>query len=463
MDSNLSPWIDQLKNTTKSNTFIKNLKCDFLVIGAGISGITTAYYLLKNTNKKVILVEAKKLASGATGHNAGQMVSYFERQISSLEKEYGFELAVSAQKDINSAWFLIEEIFKETGITTKVAYAAGFVGIQSFEDLIIHLQNALIYNKSNLPFEKLSIADDSVFLKKIPSIYDGLYNIIPKQNLLDFIESKDKSYQAMITGRKGVMNSALFCEDLLDFINKNYSERFMFFENSPIEEIRLKKDLVRSKILNYYALSQKVILCTNGFENIKIKNLEGDDIDSKFHYLVKGSIGYMAGYLEKDIKEPTAVSFLPKQSSTGNEAFDSDPYFYLTRRDFEINSEKFNLICVGGPESLLDDTNNYIKEHPYPKEAQGSIDKFIHSTYRYSPEGEIDYKYKWHGLMGYTPNGLRLIGPEPLNQSLLYNLGCNGVGILPSVFGSYKISRILAGDKFPKSLFDPVDYRQNEK
>jgi len=458
-----SPWIEQLKNNSKSGIFNKNIKTDVLIVGAGISGVTNAYYILKNTKKNVVLVEAKKLASGATGHNAGQMVSYFERQISSLEKDYGFELAVSAQKDINSAWFLIEEIFKNTEIKTKFNYVAGFVGIQSFEDLIVHLQNAFIYNKADLPFEKLSIAEDSEFLKKIPTIYNNLYSIIPKQNLLDFIESKDTSYQAMVTARKGVINSALFCEDLLLYIQNNYSDRFSFYDNSPVEEIRLKKDLARSKVLNNYILSTSVVLCTNGFENIKIKNLFGDDIDSKFHYLVKGSVGYMAGYLEKDLKEPTAVSFLPKDSSTGNEAFDSSPYFYLTRRDFEIRNEKYNLICVGGPESLLDDTNNYKKMHPYPKEAQESIDNFIHTTYRFSPKEGIDYNYKWHGLMGYTPNGLRLIGPEPINPTLLYNLGCNGVGILPSVFGSYKISKILSGQKFPKSLFDPVDYRKNDK
>ncbi len=57
--------------------------------------------------------------------------------------------------------------------------------------------------------------------------------------------------------------------------------------------------------------------------------------------------------------------------------------------------------------------------------------------------------------MGYTPNGIRLIGPEPLNTNLYYKLGCNGIGILPSIFGANKISLMLRGNKFKKSIFDP--------
>ena len=97
-----------------------------------------------------------------------------------------------------------------------------------------------------------------------------------------------------------------------------------------------------------------------------------------------------------------------------------------------------------------------------PKESREyfeQIDHFLHRTYAHAPKGTIDYKYKWHGLMGYTPNGVRVIGPEPLNPVLLYNLGCNGVGILPSIYGSQKISWFLAGRDLPPSIFDPKDFR----
>ena len=58
--------------------------------------------------------------------------------------------------------------------------------------------------------------------------------------------------------------------------------------------------------------------------------------------------------------------------------------------------------------------------------------------------------------MGYTRNRLRIIGAEPRNPVLLYNLGCNGVGFMPSIFGGHRLARILAGEVFGPSLFDPA-------
>ena len=104
----------------------------------------------------------------------------------------------------------------------------------------------------------------------------------------------------------------------------------------------------------------------------------------------------------------------------------------------------------------MDDTTDYHYSHPYPEEAQNTIDNFLHKSYKYAPSGEINYTYKWHGLMGYTPNGIRCIGPDAINPILLYNLGCNGVGILPSIYGAKRISQFLNGEKLKKSIFDPA-------
>ena len=178
MNQNKSPWVEQLKKNYVSEKLAKDLKTDVLVIGAGISGVTTSYFILKNSDLNVTLVEAKELASGASGHNAGQMVSYFEKQIYNMVKDFGFELAVDAQKDINSSWYLVEQIFQDTGITTKVNIFTGYAGIQSFDHLLLCLQNIQIYKKAGLIFEKLSISDDCPYLNKIPKKYHNLFSVI---------------------------------------------------------------------------------------------------------------------------------------------------------------------------------------------------------------------------------------------------------------------------------------------
>ena len=65
------------------------------------------------------------------------------------------------------------------------------------------------------------------------------------------------------------------------------------------------------------------------------------------------------------------------------------------------------------------------------------------------------YDFQWHGLMGYTPGMVRVIGAHPRHPRLLYNLACNGVGFLPSIHGGRQVSRLLAGEALPPSIFDP--------
>ena len=50
---------------------------------------------------------------------------------------------------------------------------------------------------------------------------------------------------------------------------------------------------------------------------------------------------------------------------------------------------------------------------------------------------------------------VRVVGAHPRHPSLLYNLGCNGVGFLPSIVGGERIAGILAGERLGPSIFDP--------
>jgi glycine/D-amino acid oxidase-like deaminating enzyme len=50
---------------------------------------------------------------------------------------------------------------------------------------------------------------------------------------------------------------------------------------------------------------------------------------------------------------------------------------------------------------------------------------------------------------------VRVIGAHPEHPRLLYNLGCNGVGFLPSIAGGQRIGRLLAGERLGASIFDP--------
>ncbi len=459
MPPNHSPWLHQLNRRRPVAVLEKDHHTDIAIIGGGIAGVSTAYYTLKNTDKKVILVEADKIAHGATGHNGGFLASYFERSFSSIVQEFGLQLAAKGQQAMESSWKLLDDIRADANIQTPMWQFTGYAACASIEEVLVHLRNNALRAKAGLSCSIMILSEEAKGIENIPNIYKHLYKIIPKQELLDLLETEDEEYIAILPERKGCMNSALFTEEVVGYLLSTYPDRFILVEHTPVRRLVLKQDHAVLDISKQQKITAKeVVLCTNGFEKINIVNTVGMSINDKFHHLVRGIVGYMAGYIEDLQKTPTEISYLPKTQEHTQDVYEEEPYFYLTRRPFqdEDNQER-SLICIGGPEALMDDTNNYNIEHPYPEEAKAEINNFLKYTYKHGPKDSVEYKFLWHGLMGFTPNGIRLIGPEPLNPILYYNLGCNGVGLLPSIYGGLKISQHLSGQKVEPSIFDPKD------
>jgi glycine/D-amino acid oxidase-like deaminating enzyme len=149
--------------------------------------------------------------------------------------------------------------------------------------------------------------------------------------------------------------------------------------------------------------------------------------------------------------EPAAISFIKNERIGGDL-----PYGYVTRRTYDRPSGAATLTSVGGPETELDDDEHYDHERPVPASALEQLDRDVRSEVADPGGSHAAFDYAWHGLMGYTPNKLRLIGFEPTNPALLYNLACNGVGILPSLHGGRRIAQLINGEQLPPSLFDPA-------
>lgn len=454
MNINNSPWVEQLDKERLSQKLSHDIETDVSIVGGGIAGMSTAFFLLKYTNKKIILLEKGRLAYGATGHNAGQVVSYFEKPFHTMVKEFGIKLAGEGQRSIELAWELLDEMYTEAELKLNFSRFVGYDGFSTFEQVEEALKNNVARKEAGLPIHRVDIAEESAISSEILSIYDGLYSKRPKKEILRCLETEDPSYIAMISEQKGVTNSALFTEEVSKYLLKTYVDRFAIYEHTAISKVVLKEDHALLDAGDAVVTTGKVILCTNGFENLEIMNKAGLAIDTKFHHLVNGVVGHMFGYVEKKNKSPIAISYYT-DDITGFDNME-DAYFYLTRRPFEHEKdEKHNLICIGGPQHDIPDREEYLFEYEYPENVQKDVGDFVKKVYDADPNTKIDYKFAWHGLMGYTPNKVRLIGAEPLNPVLLYNLGCNGVGILPSIYGGRRIARIISGEKLEPSIFDP--------
>ena len=424
-----SPWTEQLPQT-RTTQLTKNVSADVVIVGSGIAGVMTAYYLLKDTNKSVILLEANKVGRGASGHNAGQMASYFEQPFSEIVKRFGLKKASQAQLNVLSAWDLLDRLFHRTSLKHKPVSFAGYAGLSTIKQLKRHLSDCYLQHKANIQSEFLYILNDKNILEKIPKKYAHLYTPVNRERLTRILETDNQEFIAAVTGRKGVLNSALFCHELLLWLKKKYKKRIALYEKTPATEIKILQTKTTITTPKARVTAKEIILCTNGYKQPTI-TYNKEEAKMK----ITTTVGLMlAGEQHKKFKH-AAVSYFPKTAT--------NTYFYCTRRD-QGHKE---LVCAGGPdiniEEEYDPKKNYVLQ-------EQEIQDFIKTT-----KFTTKPNYRWEGPMGYTKTNLRCIGRHPKISRLWYNLGCNGVGILPSVYGAKRISLLMQGVQLQKSLFDP--------
>ena len=451
--TNNSPWIYQLNKERVRVSLEQDIKIDTAIVGAGIAGISTAFFLLKHTQAKVAILEGDKLAHGATGHNAGQIAGYFERPFKDIVAEFGLEIACQGQKDLDSGWEFLDEMYTEAGLDIPLARLTSYAGLSTKEQILLHLENNYLRRLGGLRSRIVEVLEDLSFLNEIPEKYHKLFTLVPREEISLKLETFDPQYVAVLSSQKGVMNSALFCQEVASYLLERYPDRFSLYEHTRISKVVLKEDKVLLDALKHTVECDQVILCTNGFSNFDIIAPSGLSIDTRFHHNLDGIVAFMSGYLESHTGVPAAISYFPKDDP-GLTDNSGTPYFYMTRRSYEYDEKvKHNIVCLGGPDFTLDDKAEYNRDLEFSERARQQLTDFIQQTYDKSTK-DLEYPFMWHGVMGYTKNLLRMVGPGPAHPRLFYNLGCNGVGILPSIFGGHKVARQIAGDKFGASIFD---------
>jgi len=467
MNPNISPWLYQLNRTRPVDIISDNLNADIVVVGGGIAGVVTAYFILKNTDRSVTIIEGYKVAHGATGHNAGQIVAEFEREFTDLVREYGLEKSINAEECAKSSWILLDQIYADAKLVTPLSTFIAYNGYKRLSHIVEELKaNALRIQGGILPVT-MYVADNFDGLDKIPKEYKGLYEIVPHVNILSLLETKDESYMAATATKKGCTNSARFSEELAGYMLNKYQGRFSLYEHTTLQMLELNTESAALRISTnkkngteeskFIVTAKRVILCTNGFERISILNKSGEDIDVGFHHMVNGDVGYMAAYVEDLKNPPTALGYYDQGVENNfSDAYMAAPYVYVTRRPYELeDNQVHNLVCIGGPEEQIAETQDYDREAKFSKEKGDEIDAFVKKTLKNDDKKDLEYRFQWHGIMCYTPTNMRVIGPEPKNPILMYNLGCNGVGIMTSIYGGSKISKMIAGEEFSDSIFDP--------
>lgn len=219
-----SVWSESC-NFNKREVLNKDIEADILIIGAGISGILTAY-MLKQSGRNVVLIDAAEIASGNTKNTTAKITSQHSLIYHKLITEFGEEKARQYAKANELAIKRYKEIIEEREIDCdfeeKAAYiysrneidklkeeveAANRVGIHAeFVDtanLPFKINGAVKFN-NQAQFNPLKFLKD---ISKDLMIYENTRALEIKENLVITNKGKITAKHIVIATHYPIMNA----------------------------------------------------------------------------------------------------------------------------------------------------------------------------------------------------------------------------------------------------------------
>ncbi len=446
---NHSPWIEDLPNRQPYST--TTTQADVVVVGGGISGICTAYSVLSTTALSVMVMDSNRIASGATGHNAGHVVAEFERTHKSILAEFGEIKTFNTYHMLANAWSLLKIMCARH---TKLVVTKSYSGYIQSSVVLEDLEYLYSLRQRNISCKSVFLFPNHEYLSWIPERYRRFCKVVSNRTFDSLIHNSNIRYTAILKKKRGLMNSALFTENIAAFLLKKYSNRFFISEHDSVQKVSVGEDVATIYANSGEKRASYVVLCTNGYT---LPELECDT-DKTLQVANPNTItpvaGYMVGYEygKRRASQPIiGIHNLKLNIDDTNLRTHSLDFSFL------YLSERFRhshaLLVAGGLESASSTKDSTEVLALHANRAYAALDHIVKSTmdYQFLPPAPT---YGWYGLMGYTQNMVRIVGKEPLCTRLIYNIGCNGNGILPAVASGDRIAGILRGRELEPTVFD---------
>lgn len=200
----------------------KDIRVNTLIIGGGITGLTTLYYLKEK--ESVCLVDASFIGEGVTKNTTGKLTYLQEDIYSNLEKNRNTEIAVQYLHSQKQAISLIKEIIEKEKIDCDLERVDSYIFASQEKDVkkIEAENNFLKRQKINvkekiLPFSvpsfKAICVEDTYVFNPIKYL-NGLKDIIKtkmiyEQTKIKKIEYKNKQYTCYANDKKIIANQVI--------------------------------------------------------------------------------------------------------------------------------------------------------------------------------------------------------------------------------------------------------------
>jgi glycine/D-amino acid oxidase-like deaminating enzyme len=372
-------WINQLSERPNTQTVSKNEDCDWLIVGAGYTGLSAARKLSQlHPEKKIILVDAQLAGEGASGRNSGYLVD------TTLNDGFTSNKELSNYK-------------KKTDIYK--------LGIDVLKKFIEEYQVSCDWNNSGKFFASSQYSDKKI----LQNFSETLSKLGFEHNLLSKDELQQKlgtSFYSIGLYTKGgvLLHPGKLVRAMIDVLPNNV----ILYENSTLIKWQNIKNIILCKFKNATINSKKIIFCTNGF----LKSL-GIKTNYNFPLTLTASMTRPLNEDEfKSIREPKEWGVLPVKPMGATVRMTKDRRI-LIRNTAEVHSP-FKMLDT---ELKKRSTNHKIG---IKKRFPSLPDDIIESS--------------WSGIVSRTRNRSQIF--DKINDNI-YVAGCyNGSGIgVGTLFG----------------------------
>jgi glycine/D-amino acid oxidase-like deaminating enzyme/nitrite reductase/ring-hydroxylating ferredoxin subunit len=361
----------------------ENIITDVCIIGGGITGLTTAYRLICE-GKKIVLIEDGKIGSGETGRTSAHLTNVLDDRFYELERVHGKENAHLAVASHATAINYIEEVVLKEKIECEFLRVDGYL----FPD---KKKSQKIIEKEFAAAIRLGLTAEIV--ENPPKNTFDMYGCLKFPNQAQFHPMKYLMQLAQIIIKKG---------------GKIYENtQAKKFENGLPVRIYTKE--------NFVITADALVIATNVPVNNRVV----------VHTKLEPKRTYAIGTL---IPKDSLLSALYWDTAT--------PYHYIRihKGDYKYNHKEYDLLITGGEDHRTGEP---------PKSYDDCFQKLESWTKKYFPQ-IVKQTFRWSGQIIEPVDYLAFIGHNPLDKENVYiATGDSGNGLTHGTIAGILISDLI--------------------
>ncbi len=380
-------WKDKSKIKKIYPYLSHDISCDVVVIGGGIAGALTTYFLA-NEGANVVVVEKNIIGYGNTIADSAMLEYQLESQMSKLEKSIGKTQANRIYK------LCLDAILKIENINKKFKQSTGF-----------SRQDNILFN--NKLMQKSAIAKEYELRKNagFDAVYIDSHSLI---NLNSGIVTKSAS---------AIINPYNFTQGLFEYLDN--MENVKIFENTKVQDIKCTLDEVECRTNNNFKISADKLIFASGIETLKYIENSPAELYKTFTIVskpIEKLKNFNTNFTARDSLEPShSLRFTLNNRIiyTGEEVKFTDKFLdkkYLNA----VSSDKY-------------------------KKLFNSLQKTLYNI------DDIPIEYAFNSTVANTKDSLPIIDEIPNMQNCFCNLGFGSNGILYSAIGADMLRNAIKG------------------